>query len=310
MTRTLALTLALLAPTATQARVPQHAIDTYCAEHPEVEFHQAAAPPESGAWVIDLQTGETERVPTQTPSVTEEPALAPTATTADDEETVLRSVTVWQQVPSQQVAPQNFYLKAGNMIVWPKANANACQQIDTGDEIGALLAQQAAVLRSLAATGLASQAGMAFTLTERDQTDWLYTNYDQTLGELTQMSVAIVGDIARLDQAVLSFPDTDEILRGRQARRAQRLCMDQGELLNSYSDLWVEVVTAAAMITRARQNAGLSPVRWIEDWLGEQDLDVVQAQLASQDDIPEPPACLDDLDRRLRDLGVGVCVDR
>jgi len=188
-------------------------------------------------------------------------------------------------------------LPAGNMIVWPEP-IMGCDQDFTGREGRELAAQDAAVLRSLAATLMVAQADMAHSLTEASQGGWLYIDYGMTLGTLSDMSVRIVGDIARLDELVVSLPDTDEQLRGRQARQVQQLCKEQGNLLNSYSEIWIQVATVAAWITRARIHAGVVVVPWTTNRFMEMDTRIIRAQVSSLNEFVGPE-CLDELDRRL-----------
>ena len=186
-------------------------------------------------------------------------------------------------------------LPAGNMIFWP---TNACKVPFTGSGGREMAAQEAAVLSGLAASLMVARADMAHTMTEASQTSWLYIDYSNNLGTLSDMSVRIAGDIARLDELVVSLPDSEERLRGRQARQVKQLCQKQGELLNSYSDLWVQVATVATWITRARIGAGVMVVPWTTNQFMEMDTQIVRDQISSLNEFVGPE-CLDELDIRL-----------
>ena len=208
-------------------------------------------------------------------------------------------------------APTAIAAETGNMIVWDTINADVwCKNIDTGSEARELAAQDADVLRSLAATLATAQADLSHTLVSKAQSDWLYADYDRALGNLTDMSLELADEIVWLDQFVLSFEDTDEPLVGRQLRRAQRLCEDQADRLNRFSDLWTDTMAAAALITKARQDARVEVLEWRINPFMAADTRVVRSQLTSMNCLPQPPTCLDALDRRLRERGEYNCVDR
>lgn len=200
--------------------------------------------------------------------------------------------------------------EAGYMILWDLNPANCTLHTFTGNGARELAAQDVQVLRSLQATLAVAQADMSASLVGNPgQTEWFYTSYGEAMGRLTQMNMSLAQDIAELDKLALSFAASNEPLRGRDQRRAQRACRQQAELLNAYSGLWVDVATAAATIARDRHEAHVASVPWRQDYEGLKDREVVNSQFASLNDLPEPPACLDDLDRRLRDYGFD-CVDR
>lgn len=258
-----------------------------------------------------LERGERPEFCATLPTDTETDSDADTDTETEAEE---YTVTVW--IPrsamagfmSHVPAPEPVTgLEAGNMIVWDM-DPETCGEIGfTGNGAAELAAQGAYVLRSLSATLAQAQADMASSLTEASQTSWLYYDYKVNLGELTAMSVELAYDIERLDRDVLSFPDTDDLLHGRKARHAQELCEEQGNLLNSYSDMWIDVTTVAAEITRARLGAGVSVAPWRADPYGDMDRLAVRGQMTGLNALI--PTCMDDLDRRLRDMGFGYCID-
>ncbi len=221
--------------------------------------------------------------------------------------TVVIAMSVTQAFAAEDTAPQTVSgLRAGNMIIWDPADASWCDEnINTGSKVRELAAQDADVLRSFAATLMVAQADMSFTLTNNAQSDWLYTNYGEALGNLVDMNLELAREIAWLDDLVLSFDDSDEVLTGRQLHRAQRLCTDQDERLNRWSGLWADTMAAAAIITDARQNARVNVLPWRTNPFMADDIMIVRHQIASLTDCIDLPECLDDLDRRL-----GGCVDK